>query len=250
MFDELEEVAEKKSGLLAEYAIRHKAKLIKLSVVFLVILVAVSAIFIKGYTNAKDKYEAEIDVLEQKILELEDEILRYIALTREVKIEVISSEIREIGELATIENSYTDVMSYSDAKKLFKKFEIGFTRSSLIVKWDGIIKAGIDLKQVELKEDEIAKVITVVLPQAKVLSHEIIDESIKILEEKDGLFNELKTKDYIDASTITHDHMEKRAIENGLLDKAIENAKPLLTGIINTGAVKAAGYTIQFEVAK
>jgi len=249
MFDELEEVTEKPTSLLAEYAIKHKAKLIKLSVIFIVILVAVSAIFIKGYTNAKDKYLAEIADLEAEIAILNDRIQQYENASREVNVAVISSNIQGIGELATIENDYTDVMEYEDVKKVFK-VKLGFTKASLLVKWEGIIKAGIDLAQVELKEDKAAKVITVILPQAKILSHEVIDESIEVLEQKNGLFNKLKVQDYIDASTITHDHMEQRAIENGLLDKAIENAKPLLTGIINTGAVKEAGYTIQFEIAK
>ena len=42
--------------------------------------------------------------------------------------------------------------------------------------------------------------------------------------------------------------MEKRAIENGLLDKAFENAKAIIYKLIDTDLVQELGYDITFEV--
>ena len=42
--------------------------------------------------------------------------------------------------------------------------------------------------------------------------------------------------------------MEKRVIENGLLDKALENAEAIIEKLINNDVVQEAGYTIRFEV--
>ncbi len=44
--------------------------------------------------------------------------------------------------------------------------------------------------------------------------------------------------------------MEERAIENGLLDKAFENAKEIIEKLINNDIVQEQGYTIKFEVIK
>ena len=41
--------------------------------------------------------------------------------------------------------------------------------------------------------------------------------------------------------------MEQRAIENGLLDKAYENAKAIIYKLIDTGVVEELGYTITFK---
>lgn len=41
--------------------------------------------------------------------------------------------------------------------------------------------------------------------------------------------------------------MEQRAIENGILDKAYNNAEEIIYKIINAGVVDELGYTITFE---
>jgi len=42
--------------------------------------------------------------------------------------------------------------------------------------------------------------------------------------------------------------MEQRAIENGILDKAYENAKEIIEKLVNNDVVQEQGYTIIFEV--
>ena len=41
--------------------------------------------------------------------------------------------------------------------------------------------------------------------------------------------------------------MEQRAIENGILDKAFENAKTIIEKLINNEILKEQGYTLKFE---
>lgn len=41
--------------------------------------------------------------------------------------------------------------------------------------------------------------------------------------------------------------MEERAIENGILDKAFENAKNIIRKIIDNDLVEERGYTVCFE---
>lgn len=42
--------------------------------------------------------------------------------------------------------------------------------------------------------------------------------------------------------------MEKRAIENGILDKAFENAKSIIYKLVNTDVVAEREYKIVFQV--
>ncbi len=46
---------------------------------------------------------------------------------------------------------------------------------------------------------------------------------------------------------LSQDAMEERAIENGILDKAFENAKNIIRKIIDNDLVEELGYTVCFE---
>ena len=65
------------------------------------------------------------------------------------------------------------------------------------------------------------------MPNAEILSHEIDNNSIETLDEKDGLFNPVKVEDVRQFDTVSKDAMEDRAIENGILDKALKNAEDI-----------------------
>jgi hypothetical protein len=86
------------------------------------------------------------------------------------------------------------------------------------------------------------------MPNAEILSHEIDNNSIETLDEKDGLFNPVKVEDVRQFDTVSKDAMEDRAIENGILDKALKNAEDIIEKLVNSDVVQEQGYTIKFEV--
>lgn len=86
------------------------------------------------------------------------------------------------------------------------------------------------------------------MPNAEILSHEIDNNSIETLDEKDGLFNTVKVEDVRQFDTVSKDAMEDRAIENGILDKALKNAEDIIEKLVNSDVVQEQGYTIKFEV--
>ncbi len=165
-----------------------------------------------------------------------------------MNIELITSEIRDIGELATIEYLYTDAGKFEDPAKVFgKEIPFSFTTKSFIAKWDGIIKIGVNVDEITVEVRDYNKEIVVHIPEAVILSHEIDEESIETLDEKNGLFNSIKVDDIREFDAISKEAMEQRAIENGLLDKAYENAKAIIYKLIDTGVVEELGYTITFK---
>ena len=76
----------------------------------------------------------------------------------------------------------------------------------------------------------------------------INNNSIETLDEKDGLFNPVKVEDVRQFDTVSKDAMEDRAIENGILDKALKNAEDIIEKLVNSDVVQEQGYTIKFEV--
>lgn len=85
------------------------------------------------------------------------------------------------------------------------------------------------------------------MPKARILSHQIDKDSIETLDQKDGLFNPVKVEDVRTFDSVSQDAMEERAIENGILDKAFENAENIIRKIIDNDLVEELGYTVCFE---
>lgn len=229
--------------------IRDKVKMIKRGIiaVVLILIVAFLAVFFKGRSSATEKYENKIKELEAEVDRLSKPVAVYEEASKEVTISLIESEIKDIGELTTIEYLYTNAGKFEDPKELFG-VNIPFTTKSFIAKWDGIIKAGVTIDQIIVKINDANKEIIIYMPKAKILSHEIDNGSIETLDEKDGLFNPVKVEDVREFDAVSKDAMDERAIENGILDKAFENAKEIIEKLVNNDAVQEQGYTITFEV--
>lgn len=237
----MKESGRTESGLL----IKLKSRFIMIAIIAVVVLIAALSLSLKGYMSAAEQYQSTIKELEEENERLSDPIVQYEVASKEVNIELITSEIRDIGELATIEYLYTDAGKFEDPAKLFgKEVPFSFTTKSFIAKWDGIIKAGVNVDEIEVEIDEFNKEIIVHIPEAEILSHEIDEESIQTLDEKNGLFNPIKVDDIREFDVINKEAMEQRAIDKGLLDKAYENAKTIIYKLIDTGVVEELEYSI------
>lgn len=242
---EVEEETKKETSFVEKY----KRRLITIGIIAALLLTVILGVFSKGYSSAEKKYEEIVAELEAENKELKDSAVRLEVVTKEISIDVINSEIKSIGELATVEYLYTDSGKFEDAKKMFgKELPFSFTTKYFIAKWDGCIKAGVDITKVTAEENKEKKEIIVHIPKAEILSHEIDSSSIETLDEKDGLFNPVKVEDVRIFDAECKAAMEERAIDSGLLDKAFESAKQIISALINTDVVKELGYTITFEV--
>ena len=227
--------------------IKYKSKMIKWGILAVLLIVALVIVFLKGYSNATEKYENVVKEMQSQIDELSDQTAVYTVATKEVTIDLINSEIKDIGELATVEYLYTDAGKFEDPKQFFGK-DVPFTTKSFIAKWDGNIKAGVKVDKIITEVNDANKEIIIHMPKAEILSHEIIDDSIETLDEKDGLFNSVTVEDVRNFDAISKEAMEVRAIENGLLDKAFNNAKAIIEQLVNNDVVQEQGYKIRFEV--
>ncbi len=142
----------------------------------------------------------------------------------------IQGTIENIGELATSEYIYTSCdVHNNDAKKLFG-IELGFTASRGIYCYDGVIKAGIDFEKIDIKNSN-GKIV-VKMPEAEILSNEVKEESLRTLDEKNFIFNKLSMDDYSDVVSELKSAAEEKAIENGLLKNAENNAEEIIENTI------------------
>ena len=148
---------------------------------------------------------------------------------------VVSDNIQEMSELVSLEYNYTDVatMSGDNGLKAFGK-KIPFTEKSMIVRYEGVIKAGPDVSKGNVQMEFNGDTLSVTIPRSKVISHEILEDKYEILDVNNGLFNNVTPQDVSDFRTEQKAEMEANALQKGILDQADENAKERITAMINS----------------
>jgi len=117
----------------------------------------------------------------------------------QVTSEFVSNQINGISELATVHHHYRKVANYQDAKKLLvymPDWRINKSIKEFALIYQGDVKIGYDLKDVKIEVDSVTRTIFIHLPEPKILSHSIDFESIQVLWEKKGWFNDIKFEDF------------------------------------------------------
>ena len=120
--------------------------------------------------------------------------------------DLLSQQIQDISELATVEYNYTNMGKFEN-QATFYGWKVPFTTKSFIISYDGKIKAGVDMTQVEVNVSK--KKIKVTVPKAKILSHEIDEKSIEVFDETKNIFNQISITDYNQFAIDQKDKMEK-----------------------------------------
>ena len=112
----------------------------------------------------------------------------------------------------------------------FYGIRIPFTTSRFIVSYSGVITAGVDLSQaqVEVTDEQV----TVTLPAAQILSHEIDPDSLEVFDETRSIFNPITIEDYSGFQADQQGVMEEKALQAGLLTQAQDQAEAAVTGLL------------------
>ena len=145
--------------------------------------------------------------------------------------DLLGEHLRSAQELVTVAYYYTNMGRFENQVD-FYGWKVPFTAKSFIVSYDGVIKAGVDLSQVQVEVDEIRQAVTVRLPASRILSHEIPEDSIEVFDESDNLFNRITIEDYTGFTLDQKKAMEQRAEDNGLLTSADEKARAAVESLL------------------
>lgn len=172
---------------------------------------------------------------------------KWIEVEKKVSAEVLEDRLQDMGVLITAEYYFTDLVSFSSVKTFLKTdFVLPFTESSYMVRYDGVVNAGIDLSAARVEKDEERKLIVVHLPKASIHTTSIDLDSFELIEEKSGLGNPLSVQDFNASLQALEASAERKAAERGLLEKAEKNAEAVIGQFIG-GVVNDSAYTLRFE---
>lgn len=157
--------------------------------------------------------------------------------------DIVESTLKEAKELTSLKYHYKNIASYENSQE-FYGVKIPFTTKRFLYTYEGTINAGVDLNMATIDVDNVNKTIDVTLPEAKILSHEIDENSVMMFDEKESVFNQLKLEDFSTFRAEEKAKVEAEAIEKGLLDQAKEEGKKAVQDILKINPEIAKEYTI------
>lgn len=160
---------------------------------------------------------------------------------KEAKSNYVSDEkiteigFENIGELATQSVTTTTVRVETKDLKLFN-VSIPLTQSKYIYTYNTTIKAGINFSDVKWQlgdTDDTSHNIYVDTPEVKTLSADIDLDSFKVLHEENNIFSPITLTEHNDSLIQLRENALSDAINSGLYDRALDNAKTILTSFIS-----------------
>lgn len=154
----------------------------------------------------------------------------------------VKRQMSPIGEMATYEQTYEGHEKIEDYREAFGKWNVPLTKHTVDIQYDGVVKVGYEMKDVDLSVDTENKVINVVLPEVQVLDNYVDTYSTV---DDNNIFNPIKSdeaQEYLDG--IVEPRELKEAEEDGIYEKASENAQELIKNQLSY--FEKFGYSVEF----
>ena len=197
-----------------------------------IVTVAILAVVVIGVYKLKTKDKVD----EQP------EATEVFAEAVDVTVYDVKRQMSPIGEMATYEQTYEGHEKIEDYREAFGKWNVPLTKHTVDIQYDGVVKVGYEMKDVDLSVDTENKVINVVLPEVQVLDNYIDTYSTV---DDNNIFNPIKSdeaQEYLDG--IVEPRELKEAEEDGIYEKASENAQELIKNQLSYFG--KFGYSVEF----
>jgi len=141
----------------------------------------------------------------------------------------VLNKIVFVQELSLVKYNYAGVISYKDYMTIMN-IQVPLTEKFFLLKYNGYIKAGVNLKGATVKVD--GKSVQVQIPKAQILETVIDEKSIRVYDESMNAFNPISINDYNKAISKEKISITKNAISQGILDDASKQTHLMITSIL------------------
>ena len=148
--------------------------------------------------------------------------------------ELIEERLELVQDLVALEYHYRDVDSIERAKFKILGLDVPFTGSRIILTYGGVIKYGIDVSQIQIEVNEAAKTVLLLLPECKIISHDIPEDGIEIFDAGRSMVNPVTVQDYVNFRMEKKSEMEEHTVATGLMQNAREQAASALTAFLTS----------------
>ena len=146
-------------------------------------------------------------------------IKKFTAVNYESDVAMVNSQLSFCQELVVGQYNYSDVIAL--------KKKAGLAKSYSIVKYGGIIRAGIkNIKDIQYTVSENHRQIVLRIPPAEILGNEITTQ--EIFDEKQSIFVKITTQEIFEEIANAKVEVQDMLISQGLLDQSWHHAAAII----------------------
>ena len=156
--------------------------------------------------------------------------------------ELIAGELSDLSEYASLEYRYTNVGKFEDRVD-FYGWQVPWTTKSFIITYDGALKLGLRGNEVQVRTQKQEVILK--LPPAQILSLEIYEDKIEVLDQSKNIFNPIQIEDYTSFAADRKREVEEKARQDGLFEEAQTRAEVQLGRLLRE--LLPEDYTLRFE---
>lgn len=149
------------------------------------------------------------------------------------------STLEKSSELTSAKLNYTGMTKFEDEGIPF------INKSSFSMIYKATARAGIDVKEITFKDDNLNKTLYITIPKAKVLDVKVDAKSVQFFDTKFALLNVNEKEDGMKALSLAEEAAKDEVANMGILEMADEQAEVLIKGLIQESLPK--GYKIRVK---
>ncbi|MHB9055747.1 MAG: DUF4230 domain-containing protein [Paludibacteraceae bacterium] len=142
---------------------------------------------------------------------------------------VVMEKILYVKELSLVKYNYSGVITYKDYRK-FMNFQVPLTEKSFLIRYNGYVKAGIDMQKASVKVK--GKEVKVYLPKPNIQETVIDEKSITVYDESMNILNPVSVEDYKKAMIREKNKISQEAVRQGILTESSDQAHKFITSIL------------------
>lgn len=135
----------------------------------------------------------------------------------------VLNTIEEVVEISTSKYNYSNITTITKDKS-FKNIKIPFTEKSFIIKYNGIIKGGVNAKDISISNNT-RNSITVDISKCRIIDHYIDENNIYVYDIKNALFNKVQVNEVIEELANSKKEYEEKVIKEGFMKEIQEGIK-------------------------
>ncbi|MBK6447717.1 MAG: DUF4230 domain-containing protein [Saprospiraceae bacterium] len=157
----------------------------------------------------------------------------------QISSEVILNRIKEVSKLVTVEGYFSEMYNY----KNYYNLEWSMFTKKALVRVKAKVSMGVDLNKVNIKLDNVNKVISMDrLPEPEIIS---LDHDIDYYDITEGTFNSFTPEDFNKINSDAKDYIRKVAIQSELPARAkLQSQKSIETIKL---IAESAGWTVKIS---
>lgn len=135
-------------------------------------------------------------------------------------------------ELVTLSNSYSGGGQTTDYKTVFGH-KVPCTTDQTVYTYEGCIKVGFDIEDIDVKVDNDDKRIVITVPEPKIISDELYEDEFKFWDIKNSVFNSSSLGEYSELAAGIKAAEEAEMFEEENIDEEVrKNAAAVFTMLL------------------